>query len=92
MHITTYTSVWICIYRHVNLIDCILTGHHRRLKPFKTKVTDGETDANTLVNTTMYTRPSGDDAIALATEDNISVNSTLAITFWDVICTMRGVG
>ena len=90
MHITTYTSGWISIYRHVNLIDCIYTGNHR-LKPFKTKVTDGETVANTLVNTTMYTRPSGDDAIALATEDNISVNSTLAITFWDVICTMRGV-
>ena len=61
----------------ITLADCILTGNHV-LKLFDVKVAVEKLDADTLVDTI---GSSEDDAITLSTEDNIGVNSTLAISF-----------
>ena len=73
-------SVLMSIYHDDNFLNGISAGDHR-MKLLEAKVAANEMDAHTLVDTVVYTRPPEDDTIALATEDNISVNSTLAITF-----------
>ena len=71
----------------IELADCILTGNYM-LKLFNVKVAIEKLDAVFLVDTI---GSSGDDAITLSTEDNIGVNSTLAISFWGAIFIMRDV-
>ena len=58
---------------------------------FKASAAAGKLSEECLIDTIVYTRPTVDDAIALATEDNISSTVTLPLSFFDIISAMRAV-